>query len=283
MKLEDWHCHSELCHHAVGSIEDYIKKAIELNLNTIGICDHFPFEFLKNIERIPYEGYSMTLGEIESYLSNTELLREKYKKNLNVRLAFEIDFFENQESLLNVHLNKYKSRLDYILGSIHILNFNDGRGAWGFDDSRFRKEFNYYGSDNVYLRYYRTVQKMLNSNEFDFDIMAHFDLPKKFNDIPSNKEIIYNEVMKALELIRKRNVIIEINTSGLRKDAQEQYPSREIMQSMYNLDISIILGSDAHDPNYIAWEFKKVIAMLKEIGYNRLVHFKKRNKTFVEI
>ena len=53
MKLEDWHTHSALCHHAVGSIEDYIRKAIELELTTIGLCDHFPFEYLKNIERIP--------------------------------------------------------------------------------------------------------------------------------------------------------------------------------------------------------------------------------------
>ncbi|MFX1314302.1 MAG: histidinol-phosphatase HisJ [Promethearchaeota archaeon] len=283
MKLEDWHCHSELCHHAVGSIEDYIKKAVDLKLYTIGICDHFPFEFLKNIERIPYEGYAITLGEIENYLSIAELLREKYKDDLNVRIAFEIDFFENQESLLNLHLNKYKNRLDYILGAIHILNFNDGRGAWGFDDSRFRTDFNYYGPDNVYLLYYKTVQKMLNSNEFDFDIMAHFDLPKKFNDIPKNKKIVYNEVMKTLEIIKKRNIIIEINTSGLRKDAKEQYPSIEIIQEMHNLDISIILGSDAHDPNFVAWEFKKVIAMLKEIGYNYLAHFHKRKKSYLQI
>lgn len=283
MKLEDWHTHSALCHHAVGSIEDYIRKAIELELNTIGICDHFPFEFLKNIERIPYEDYAITLDEIKGYLSMAKSLKDKYRNVINVRIAFEVDFFENQESALNTHLYKYKNHLDYILGSIHILNFHDGRGAWGFDDSRFRIDYDYYGPDKVYMEYYKTIQKMINSNEFDFDIIAHFDLPKKFNDIPNNKEIINNEVMKTLQLIKKRNVVMEINSSGLRKDAKEQYPSKEIIQELYDLDISILLGSDAHDPNYIAWEFEKIINMLKKIGYNNLVHFKKRDILYMEI
>ncbi|MFX1321561.1 MAG: histidinol-phosphatase HisJ [Promethearchaeota archaeon] len=283
MKLEDWHTHSALCHHAVGSIEDYIRKAIELELNTIGICDHFPFEFLKKIERIPYENYAMTLDEIKNYLSTVESLKEKSKKTINVRIAFEVDFVENQESTLNIHLCKYKHHLDYILGSIHLLNFHDGRGAWAFDDSRFKNDYNYYGSDKVYMEYYKTVQKMLNSNDFDFDIIAHFDLPKKFNDIPNNKEKVNNEVMKTLGLIKKRDVVMEINSSGLRKDAKEQYPSKEIIQEMYDLDIPILLGSDAHDPIYIAWEFENIINMLKKIGYNHLVHFKKRNRTYIEI
>ncbi len=283
MKLEDWHTHSALCHHAVGSIEDYIRKAIELELNTIGICDHFPFEFLKNIERIPYEDYAITLDEIKGYLSMAKTLKDKYRNVINVRIAFEVDFFENQESALNTHLYKYKNHLDYILGSIHILNFHDGRGAWGFDDSRFRIDYDYYGPDKVYMEYYKTVQKMINSNEFDFDIIAHFDLPKKFNDIPNNKEIINNEVMKTLQLIKKRDVVMEINSSGLRKDAKEQYPSKEIIQKLCDLDISILLGSDAHDPNYIAWEFEKIINMLKKIGYNHLVHFKKRDRLLLEI
>ena len=54
MKFEDWHTHNLLCRHAIGNIEDYIIKAIELDLNIIGISDHFPYDFLKNIERIPY-------------------------------------------------------------------------------------------------------------------------------------------------------------------------------------------------------------------------------------
>ncbi|MFX1574110.1 MAG: histidinol-phosphatase HisJ [Promethearchaeota archaeon] len=283
MIFEDWHTHNELCHHAKGTIEEYVIKAIDLKLRTIGISDHFPYEFLNNIERIPYTDYAITVPEIELYLSTTENLKEKYKKDIIIRLGFEIDYFKNQEPVLNQHLNNVKKRLDFILASIHILNFFDGRGAWGFDDSRFKSDYDYYGVDKVYMFYYQSLQKMVTSQEFDFDIIAHFDLPKKFNDIPKNKEMINNEVIKALELIKKRDVVMEINSSGLRKDCREQYPKKQIIREMYSLDIPILLGSDAHKPQDIAWKFKKMIKLLKKVGYNQLVHFEKRKKSFIEI
>lgn len=283
MKFEDFHTHSQLCHHAVGTIEDYIIKAIELKLNTIGISDHFPFEFLANIERIPYEDYAITLDEIDEYLSMIEGFKEKYRNKINIRTAFEVDFFENQEDVLNFHLDKIKDKLDYIIGSIHVLNFQDGKGAWSFDDNRFREDYNFYGPDKVYLLYYKKLREMISSRKFDFDIIGHFDLPKKFNDFPEHKELIFDEAIKALKLVKKKGITMEINTSGLRKDVKEQYPSEEILKKAFELDIPVLLGSDAHNPNDIAWEFKKIIKMLKRIGYNQIAHFDKRKMTFKEI
>lgn len=283
MILEDWHSHNEGCRHAKGSIEEYVRAAIKFKLRTIGVSDHFPYEFLEDIERIPYEEYAITLPEIERYLTTSEDLREKYKEDINVRIGFEIDYFKNQEPVLNTHLTPVKKRLDFILGSIHILNFFNGKGAWGFDDSRFRKDYDFYGVDEVYMFYYQSLQKMVNSNIFDFDIIAHFDLPKKFNDIPINKEVVNNEMMKTLEQIKKRDVTMEINTSGLRKDCKEQYPSVQIIKEMYSLDIPILLGSDAHKPGDIAWKFDKTIKILKKIGYNKLAHYNRRKRNFIEI
>ena len=94
MTLEDLHKHNEMCHHAVGSIEDYLKQAIKSRLQTLGVSDHFPYEFLTNIERIPYEEYAITLPEIEDYLSTAEKLKEKYPKiikNLFIKLNIDIN------------------------------------------------------------------------------------------------------------------------------------------------------------------------------------------------
>ena len=283
MALEDWHTHNEMCHHADGSIEDYLRSAIKSRLQTIGVSDHFPYEFLKNIERIPFEEYAITLPEIEDYLSTAEKLKEKFKTNINVRIGFEVDYFKNQAFALNKHLNKIKNRLDYILGSIHILNFRDGRGAWGFDDSRFRKDFEYYGTQKVYINYYKKLQMMLKSEDFDFDIVGHLDLPKKFNDSPTIKEEVFDEIMKTLELIKAKDKTIEVNTGGLRKPCKEQYPSKKIIKEMYLLDIPILLGSDAHKPQDIGYKFKKILKIIKKIGYNHLAHFDERKRNFIEI
>ena len=86
MVLEDWHSHNNLCRHAEGSIEDYIKRAIEMKLELIGISDHFPYEYLENslvsIYEIPYQEYAMRLNEVDSYLSSIEKLKIKYNNEI---------------------------------------------------------------------------------------------------------------------------------------------------------------------------------------------------------
>ena len=286
MVLEDWHSHNSLCRHAEGSIEDYIKKAIELKLDLIGISDHFPYEYLENsfvsISEIPYQEYAMRLDEVDSYISSIEKLKIEYDHQIQIRIAFEVDFFRSQESFLNLQFEKRLNDLDYILGSVHILH---GKSKlFAFDDRRFLSMYNEYDSiDKIYLEYYHKLQDMITSEEFDFDVVSHFDLPKKYNKRAIDKELVMDEVIKTLELVKKRDLTIEINTGGLRKEIKEQYPSFEIIKKIYELDIPILLGSDAHKPDDLAHNFKLMVKSLKQIGFNQLAHFNKRKRTLIGI
>jgi len=286
MGYEDWHTHNSLCKHAIGTIEDYVKKAIELNLNVIGISDHFPYEYLisevPSLDQIPYERYAMTLNDVDGYIKQLEQLREKYQGQIKLRFAFEIDYFKNQDQVLNQYLKNYIGKLDYIYGSVHVLF---GKiGIFAFDDGRFLNKYEEYDvNDEVYLEFYTTLQDMIKSPAFEFDIITHFDLPKKFDKRVENKKLIMEKVIETLELIKKRDLAVEINTSGLRKEVKEQYPSEEIIREMYDLDIPILLGSDAHQPKEIAYKFKETANLLKNIGYNQLVHFEKRKRSYIDI
>jgi len=275
-----------MCHHAVGSIEDYIKKAIDKKLGLIGISDHFPYEYLKSssilIEEVPYQEYAMSLNEVDLYLSSIQNLKEIYKNKIQVRVAFEVDYFKSQESFLNLQIKNRLNNLDYILGSAHILH---GKSKlFAVDDRRFLNMYKEFDSiDNIYLEYYHKLQDMITSEEFDFDIVSHFDLPKKYKKRAIDKELVMNEVIKTLELVKRRDLTIEINTGGLRKEVKEQYPSFEIIEKMYELDIPILLGSDAHHPNELGYKFNKMINLVSKIGYTKLAHFYKRKRTFIEI
>ncbi len=286
MVLEDYHTHNQMCHHAVGSIEDYIKKAIDKKLDLIGISDHFPYEYLKSssilIEEVPYQEYAMSLNEVDLYLSSIQKLKEIYKNKIQLRVAFEVDYFKSQESFLNLQIKNRLNNLDYILGSVHILH---GKSKlFAVDDRRFLSMYKEYESiDNIYLEYYHKLQDMINSEEFDFDVVSHFDLPKKYKKRAIDKELVMNEVIKTLELIKRRDLTIEINTGGLRKEIKEQYPSFEIIEKMYELDIPILLGSDAHHPNDLGYKFNKIIKLVSKIGYTKLAHFYKRKRAFIEI
>jgi len=285
MRYEDWHTHNSLCRHAVGTIEDYIKEAVALNLNVIGISDHFPYEYLASelptLDQIPYEEYAMPLYDLESYMLLLERLREKYIDQIQVKFAFEIDYFKHQDYLLNKYLKNYIDKLDYILGSIHVL-FGKA-GTFAFDDGRFLNKYREYSvNDEVYIEFYDCLQDMIKSPTFNLDIVTHFDLPKKFDKRVKNHDLVMEKVVETLELVKKHDLVIEINTSGLRKKAKEQYPSEEIIREMYEFDVPILLGSDAHHPKEVAYKFKEMFKLLKNIGYTQLTHYEKRKRRFVD-
>ena len=285
MIFEDWHTHNELCRHALGSCKDYIKKAIKKKLTTIGLSDHFPYEYLApiipSINQIPYQEYAMRLNEVNAYLTDIENLKEKFSSQINIKIGFEIDFFKNQGVVLNNYLKPVISRLDYTIGSVHIL-FSK-LGIFAFDDRRFIERYNFFNSiDEIYLLYFDTLGEMIQSDNFEFDIIGHFDLPKKFNKRPKDKDKIMEKVKTTLDIIKEKDLTIEINTSGLRRDVKEQYPSQEIIKEMYEREIPILLGSDAHHPDEIAYEFPNIIPLLKNIGYVQRAHFDKRKRSFID-
>jgi len=286
MQYEDWHTHNALCRHANGSIEDYILKGIQLNLNVIGSSDHFPYEYLRteipSLGDIPYEEYAMPLYDLDSYILQLENLREKYADQINVRFAFEIDYFKHQDYVLNKYLKKYIDKLDYILGSVHVL-FGKA-GTFAFDDGRFLNKYKEYEvNDEIYIEFYKSLQEMIKSPTFELDIVTHFDLPKKFDKRVEDKDMVMEKVIETLELVKKRDLTIEINTSGLRKKVKEQYPSIDIIKKIYELDIPILLGSDAHDPLHISYKFGEITKLLKNIGFTHFAHYKNRRRSFIEI
>lgn len=278
--ISDYHTHNSRCNHAEGNLEDYIKAAIDIGLAEIGFCDHFPYEFLRDLGEIPIGDYAMPLEEIPNYLKEAEALRDKYKNQISVKIGFEVDFMIDQEVILIEKIKEYKDHLDFIFGSVHILSGENGK--WCFDDNRFLKEYSDFGVDNVYLQYYTKLENMINSKKFDFDVVSHLDLPKKFNNFPENREIISDKVNKLLDLIKKRDLVVEINTGGYRKDVEEQYPSWDILSKIYSLDIPIVLGSDAHQPSEVAYNFKGCLTELKKIGFSQLVRFSKRKKEYID-
>ena len=285
MQYEDWHTHNSLCKHAVGTIEDYIKKAIELDLNVIGISDHFPYEYLSSeipsLKDIPYESYAMPINNLEAYILQLDNLKEKYANQIHVRSAFEIDFFKHQDHVLNKYLRNYLAKLDYILGSVHVL-FGKA-GIFAFDDGRFLNKYKEYDvNDEIYIEYYDSLQVMIGSPTFELDIVTHFDLPKKFDKSIEDKDMVMGKVIETLELVKKHDLTVEINTSGLRKKVKEQYPHIDIIKKIYELDIPILLGSDAHKPEDVAYEFKSITKMLKNIGFNQLAHFKERKRSYID-
>ena len=113
----DLHTHHERCGHAIGTIEDYVKQAIDYGLHYIGISDHSPYFYSDQDQLFPK--VAMGKGEFSRYVEEVLHLKEKYQDKIHVLLGIESDFFPEH---MNVYQEQFKQYpFDYIIGSVHFV------------------------------------------------------------------------------------------------------------------------------------------------------------------
>ena len=211
----DLHNHTSLCNHAEGTIEEYIEKAIELGIDVYGFSEHAP---MKNFE----DGYRLVLEKKEFYESSILQIQKKYEKQIDILLAYEVDFIDG-DYILDEIIN---SNVDYLIGSVHYL------GKWGFDNPEFIAEYKNRDINKIWEEYFYAIKLMAKSGKFD--IVGHLDLIKVFKFLPTKD--IKSLALDTLKQIKKSNMVIEVNAAGFRKPIKEQYPSTELLQLAFELD-----------------------------------------------
>ncbi len=266
MQYWDYHTHSSLCNHAIGTIEDYITSAIEKNLAEIGISDHFPMDLLPEHFHI----YAMPLNEFPSYISEIKRLQAKYISQIKVKIASEVDFFPTAFNGYKRIIKPFLDDFDYIIGSVHAVPWQ-GIEAIPIDEVQAIPMIKELGVDRVYLEYYDTLLEMIKTNFYN--IVGHFDLPKKYGLFPQDSDKIWQKILQVLDQIENSGMAVEINTSGLYKNVKQTYPKEDIIKELIQRKIPITLGSDAHSPKYIGFKFQEIIVRIKKWGLTSLCQF----------
>jgi len=256
-KRIDLHNHTVLCNHATGTTEEYIKKAIELKIDVFGFSEHAP---MKNFE----DGYRLTLDKKLFYEKSILNLKEKYKNDINILLGYEVDFLSGDYILDEIK----NAKVDYLIGSVHYL------GTWGFDNPEFIGVYKNKDIDKIWEEYFEAVKQSAKSGIFN--IIGHLDLIKVFNFMP--KKDIKSIALDSLKTIKKSGMVLEINSAGLRKPVKEQYPSKQLLELAFELDIPITFSSDAHSVDQIGFSYDEVTSIAKSVGYSKCVYFEQKEK-----
>ncbi|WP_072682550.1 histidinol-phosphatase HisJ [Arcobacter sp. LA11] len=261
----DLHNHTTLCNHAVGSMEEYVQKAIEMKIDIFGFSEHAPMNFDPK--------YRMDISEKDFYENEVKTLKEKYKNDIEILLAYEVDFMQNKDLILDEIIN---SDVDYLIGSVHFIQEKNS-SLWGFDNPEFIGKYKEKNIDDIWIDYFTAIEQMANSRYFD--IVGHLDLIKVFKYLP-NKDIRLL-AKNALKAIKKSEMVLEINAAGLRKPIGEAYPSKDLLSMAYELNIPITFSSDAHAVEQIGFKYDELVNFAKDIGYSKCVTFKNRDKQLV--
>jgi histidinol-phosphatase (PHP family) len=73
-------------------------------------------------------------------------------------------------------------------------------------------------------------------------------------------------------------VAFEINTAGLRKEAEEIYPALEFIELAREAGVAMLINSDAHAPEEVAYKFDLARDLARQAGYSKVCRFEKRRR-----
>ncbi|MDR7419577.1 MAG: histidinol-phosphatase [Armatimonadota bacterium] len=266
MLRTSYHTHNRYCD-GRGEIVEYAEAAIEAGLAALGVTSHSPLPFR--------EEYAMALDEVPAYCSDVLRLREKYAGRLQIHLGLEWDYVPEHLPAMEEMLAPF--RFDYLIGSVHFAGTDaDGiPSAYDLSQGGFERGLQeLFGGaiERMVRAYYARVRSLLSWGQVA--IVGHIDRIKMWNrdgryfreDAPWYRE----EVERTLQACARAGVIVELNTSGWRHAVRAPYPSPWILRRCLDLEIPLVVTTDAHAPGRVAEFHAEAEALVRDVGCRRL-------------
>ena len=100
------------------------------------------------------------------------------------------------------------------------------------------------------------------------EIIGHFDLIRLFdNDYKQRLEekTIKAKILRNLELIKKHNLIVELNVASLRKGEKEPYPSKSIRDIIKKHNIKMLCADDSHGIDSVGAKIYEGMEILRDL------------------
>ncbi len=261
----NYHGHCDYCD-GQKQIEEYIIKAIELNMLAIGVSSHGPVPFLSD--------WHMPAFKLKSYLEELESLKHKYKAKIEVYSSLEVDYVPGVMSC--IHPSILKANLDYTVGSVHFVDSYENDVPWAIDGAAndFKAGLDVIFQGNMKAatqRFYELQREMIRTAPPT--IVGHLDKMKMHNStfgyFDEREEWYLSEVRQTLELIAEKKLIVEINTKAF-LTLGLLYPGPEWFATIKDLGIPITINSDAHHPDKLQSSFVPVAELLMNAGFTHL-------------
>ncbi len=261
----DYHMHTPLCCHAVGRPIDYAAQALRVGLKEIGFSDHSP------MPRDDFDDWRMKASQLDEYVAMVQEAQTAYPQ-LRIKLGLEVDFLPGHEPWIRELASRHP--WDYFIGSVHYLD-----GGWDIDNPKKLSQWKQHDPDEVWELYAARLTQAADSGLFD--IIGHMDLAKKFCIYPKRSlELIFSPFLKKAA---ERNVAIEINTAGLRKDCREIYPGQLLLKAAQVAGVPIVFGSDAHSPEEVGLNYSEALQAAKRAGYSECRQFTSRKSKTIQL
>jgi histidinol-phosphatase (PHP family) len=264
MTIANYHTHTKWSDGS-ATVQEMIEAARNAGLKEFGISDHYA---LTPADPVSWAIPSESLGD---YVSEIQKAKGD-NKDIIIRLGLEVDYYP--ETIERVRERLAPHPFDFLIGSVHFVDgfpIDFSAKPWEGISQEVR--------DGVWRSYWQLLRATAQSGIFD--IIGHFDLPKKFNFFPSAN--MTDDALATLDAIAAADMAIEINTSGWDRPVAEAYPSLFYLQEANRRKIPLIINSDAHTPAEVVRHFDRGWQLAAAAGYTEQVRFDRRRRFFLPL
>jgi len=263
LEQADYHVHPDYSLDAVGTIEQYCRRALELGLKEICFTTHYDSDPFRKDEdpfmRIEGEIVPLSEDNVKRYIEDVKKAGEKYSSlGLSVKVGLEVDYAPHIEKQLRPDLASFD--LDYLLGAVHCLDHIAISAS-----NEAERYFKGNSLDEMVEEYYEVLTQAVESGLFD--VIAHLDIYKKYGwGFYGEKTLTAHRglVEPVLELIVKNDLGMEINTGVLRRGHKEFCPGLEILNLALQMGVKInAFGSDAHKLEHLGKGIQEAYVLME--------------------
>lgn len=250
------HCHTRFSD-GQCTMEEMVQSAVRKGFVSLGFSEH---------AWAPYDGVVCIKQEdLPRYHSEFARLREQYAGQIELYLGLETDCY---------HVTP-RDGLDYLIGAAHYL-YDAGADAYytvDYQPESFEKARDLIAGGDVreMLRLY--FDHLLTYVERNgTEIIGHLDLVTKLNDRHhyfDQQSAWYRRLIgEVADRAAASGRIVEVNTGGIARGYKtEPYPSRELLGLLRELNVPVLLSSDAHSAENLDFWFDEAEDLLRKAGY----------------
>lgn len=274
MKIQfDTHLHTDFSTDSDTPLPDQVQNAKERGLSGICITDHMDYEFPASALDHPVEGVPFCF-DWHSYTAAIRSAKKTYPLTIFTGVECGLQMLpgvkEKNEQL------RSQQDLDYMIGSLHLVDGMDPYypSFWEEKDPRL-----------CIRHYFECLYENLTFFH-DFDALGHLDYIVRYAPAAyCYKPEDYRDILEPiLQFLIREEIALELNTSGWKTKGRCQNPHHTILTWYQKLGGELItVGSDAHTPEYVAYNFDQAASLMQKTGLRQYVVYQKHKPVFYDL
>ena len=259
----NYHTHSTWCD-GKNTPREMAEAAVAKGFDALGFSSH---------AMLPQDDvdWVLTPGKATRYAAEIRSLAEEFSPRIQILCGVEADYVPGGAEPSRAAYAAVSP--DYIIGSVHFVRAADGAlvpvdHSPGLLSDGIRGHFG--GNAEAFVRaYFAAVRDSL---AFDFDVVGHPDLVRKFNAkhpyFDESAGWYREELERTADALAASGTLVEVNTGAISRGwLDDAYPSPSFRALLRERGVKFILSSDAHSADGLDCAFDR---FENEEAYERL-------------